>query len=146
MGTIYSTPAPVQKPALKTRQLSNRPRRPSDVPHIQTIAAKAKLDRDYARFYAWCAATEGKLPSQPGWCADFPPLTVLTRESGANGKVSLTAHDASGAGVDGIEYSLDGQHWTTYTGPFALPTGANNLQYRAKDKKGKVEEAKRKAL
>jgi hypothetical protein len=144
LADIYPAKVRPTRPDLKSKNLDSRPKRPGSIPHLTEIEAKDRLTRDAARFYAWCAATEGKLPTQPSWCADFPPLTILAKDPAKAGQVSLTAHDAGGVGVASIEYSFDGKTWSTYSGPFTPPAGTSKVFYRAKDKKGKVEEAKSK--
>jgi hypothetical protein len=54
--------------------------------------------------------------------------------------VDLSAADA-GAGVDRIEYRLDGGAWQTYAAPVELGAAAATLQHRGVDALGNVEQA-----
>jgi plastocyanin len=74
-----------------------------------------------------------------------PPVTGVTvggtrNSDGAyvgNAKVTVSATDEGGSGVAGIEYSLDGGPYLTYTAPVIVDrVGAHSLVYRASDKAG----------
>ncbi|MEV0204428.1 family 16 glycoside hydrolase [Streptomyces sp. NPDC050788] len=78
-----------------------------------------------------------------------PPVTGVsvdgTRNSdGAyvgNAKVTVSAADEGGSGVDRIEYSLDGGPYLTYTAAVTVDrTGSHTLAYRASDKAGNTSE------
>lgn len=145
LQSIYPARQRPVRPAMELRVQPGKPKFSKKPPAHQVVEATEKLHRDGAHAYAWCAATEGRLPTQPDWCKDFPPLTVLSTDS-STGKVMLSAHDAGGAGIDTIEYSLDGKTWARYTGPFTKPQGVSSVLYRTRDKSGKVEAARRTKL
>ncbi|MEU2284768.1 family 16 glycoside hydrolase [Streptomyces sp. NPDC013178] len=80
-----------------------------------------------------------------------PPVTGVTvdgtrNSDGAyvgNAKVTVSATDAHGSGVDRIEYSLDGGPYIAYTIPVVVDrTGTHTLAYRASDKAGNTSEAR----
>ncbi|MFK0119026.1 OmpL47-type beta-barrel domain-containing protein [Streptomyces sp. NPDC090994] len=75
------------------------------------------------------------------------PVTGATVEGtrNANGayvggaKVTVSASDAGGSGVAGIEYSLDGGPYLAYTAPVLVDrAGTHTVAYRASDKAGNV--------
>ncbi len=80
---------------------------------------------------------------------DSTPPTVTANLSGerdgtgaylSTATVTLTATDAD-SGVDKVEYSLDGQAYTTYTAPITVNApGQHTLIYRATDKAGNTSE------
>ncbi len=73
----------------------------------------------------------GQVPGNGGWLTE--PVTI-----------TLDAVEYSGTGLDAIEYSLDGENWATYAGPFVYAEqGDTELLYRARDKEGNQEAAKR---
>ncbi len=60
-----------------------------------------------------------------------------------NPTVTITATDTGGAGIQKIEYRLDGGAFVTYSGPFIVTgDGARLLEYRATDNLGNVEALK----
>ncbi|EPD67184.1 OmpL47-type beta-barrel domain-containing protein [Streptomyces sp. HGB0020] len=78
-----------------------------------------------------------------------PPVTGVsvdgTRNSdGAyigNAKVTVSAADEGGSGVDRIEYSLDGGPYLAYTAAVTVDrTGSHTVAYRASDKAGNTSE------
>ncbi|MFE0255569.1 OmpL47-type beta-barrel domain-containing protein [Streptomyces sp. NPDC059010] len=80
-----------------------------------------------------------------------PPVTGVSVEGtknsdGAyigNAKVTLSATDAHGSGVDRIEYSIDGGPYLAYTGPVVVDrAGTHTLAYRATDKAGNTSAAR----
>lgn len=102
--------------------------------------------RDAARITALCQVTSGAPLDLGTACASIPPQTTISVTPSASithcfaapQVVTLTATDASGSGIDHIEYSLDGQHFVTYSGPFLVAQGAT-ISYRAKDRAGNLE-------
>ncbi|HWK26536.1 MAG TPA: alkaline phosphatase [Solirubrobacter sp.] len=74
------------------------------------------------------------------------PVTTAEPSGGAYTepvRVTLTATDGDGSGVDRIEYRLDGADWATYGGPFTVYTnGDHRVEYRAVDLAGNVETAR----
>ncbi|NUR73232.1 MAG: DUF1080 domain-containing protein [Hamadaea sp.] len=80
-----------------------------------------------------------------------PPVTGVSVEGtknsdGAyigNAKVTVTAADAHGSGVDRIEYSIDGGPYLAYTAPVVVDrAGTHTLGYRATDKAGNTSAAR----
>ncbi|MFC5635622.1 OmpL47-type beta-barrel domain-containing protein [Streptomyces bullii] len=80
-----------------------------------------------------------------------PPVTGVTVEGtrnsdGAyvgNAKVTVSATDEGGSGVAGIEYSLDGGPYLSYTSPVVVDrAGTHTLAYRASDKAGNTSAAR----
>lgn len=80
-----------------------------------------------------------------------PPVTGVTVEGtknsdGAyigNAKVTVSATDAHGSGVDRIEYSIDGGPYLAYTNPVVVDrAGTHTLAYRATDKAGNTSAAR----
>lgn len=80
-----------------------------------------------------------------------PPVTGVTVEgtrnaSGAyvnSARVTVTATDAHGSGVERIEYSLDGGPYLTYSVPVVVDrAGAHTVAYRATDKAGNTAAAR----
>ncbi|MEV5430464.1 family 16 glycoside hydrolase [Streptomyces sp. NPDC052701] len=80
-----------------------------------------------------------------------PPVTGVTVEGtrtsdGAyvnSAKVTVTATDEGGSGVDRIEYSLDGGPYLVYSGPVVVDrAGAHTVAYRATDKAGNTAAAR----
>ncbi|MCX4562580.1 DUF1080 domain-containing protein [Streptomyces phaeochromogenes] len=80
-----------------------------------------------------------------------PPVTGVSvdgtkNSSGAyinNAKVTVTATDAHGSGVEAIEYSLDGGPYLAYTAPVVVDrVGAHTVAYRARDKAGNTSDAR----
>ena len=80
-----------------------------------------------------------------------PPVTGVSVEgtknsSGAyinNARVTVTATDAHGSGVEAIEYSLDGGPYLAYTAPVVVDrAGAHTVAYRARDKAGNTSDAR----
>ncbi|MEV0640747.1 family 16 glycoside hydrolase [Streptomyces sp. NPDC050619] len=74
-----------------------------------------------------------------------PPVTGVTvdgtrNSDGAyvgNARVTVSATDEGGSGVDRIEYSLDGGPYIAYTNPVVVDrAGAHTVAYRASDKAG----------
>ncbi|MFH8496158.1 OmpL47-type beta-barrel domain-containing protein [Streptomyces coeruleorubidus] len=74
-----------------------------------------------------------------------PPVTGVTVEGTRNSagayvnsaRVTVTATDAHGSGVERIEYSLDGGPYLAYTAPVVVDrAGAHTVAYRATDKAG----------
>ncbi|MFF0744913.1 OmpL47-type beta-barrel domain-containing protein [Streptomyces sp. NPDC004111] len=62
-------------------------------------------------------------------------------------KVTLTATDAGGSGVDKVEYSLDGGPYLAYTAPVIVDrVGRHTVDHRATDKAGNTSVAKKVAL
>ncbi|MFE2040664.1 OmpL47-type beta-barrel domain-containing protein [Streptomyces sp. NPDC059477] len=60
-----------------------------------------------------------------------------------NAKVTVTATDEGGSGVDRIEYSLDGGPYLAYSGAVVVDrAGAHSLAYRATDKAGNTAAAR----
>lgn len=67
------------------------------------------------------------LPEDSGW-------------SGSDVIITISASDV-GVGLDYIRYSLDGENWNLYSGPFTVSTeGINELLFRSVDKAGNVEQ------
>ena len=80
-----------------------------------------------------------------------PPVTGVTVEGtknsdGAyigNAKVTVSATDEGGSGVDRIEYSIDGGPYLAYTAPVVVDrAGTHTLAYRATDKAGNTAAAR----
>ncbi|MFF3201613.1 OmpL47-type beta-barrel domain-containing protein [Streptomyces sp. NPDC002962] len=80
-----------------------------------------------------------------------PPVTGVTvegtRNSGGayvgNARVTVSATDEHGSGVDRIEYSLDGGPYIAYTIPVVVDrAGPHTLAYRATDKAGNTSTAR----
>ncbi|MFJ4565048.1 OmpL47-type beta-barrel domain-containing protein [Streptomyces caelestis] len=79
-----------------------------------------------------------------------PPVTGVTVEGTRNSdgayvnsaRVTVTATDAHGSGVERIEYSLDGGPYLAYTAPVVVDrAGAHTVAYRATDKAGNTSAA-----
>ncbi|MGA5137234.1 OmpL47-type beta-barrel domain-containing protein [Streptomyces azureus] len=79
-----------------------------------------------------------------------PPVTGVTVEGTKNSdgayvnsaRVTVTATDAHGSGVEKIEYSLDGGPYLAYTAPVVVDrAGAHTAAYRATDKAGNTSAA-----
>ncbi|MEU9886238.1 ThuA domain-containing protein [Sphaerisporangium sp. NPDC051011] len=65
---------------------------------------------------------------------------------GSTVPVTLTASDGA-SGLAGVEYSLDGGAWKSYTEPVNITgDGSHELRYRAKDKAGNIETEKAAAV
>lgn len=80
-----------------------------------------------------------------------PPVTGVSVEgtknsAGAyigNAKVTVSATDEGGSGVDRVEYSIDGGPYLTYTVPVVVDrAGTHTLAYRATDKAGNTAAAR----
>jgi len=80
-----------------------------------------------------------------------PPVTGVTVEgtrnsNGAyigNAKVTVSATDEGGSGVDRVEYSIDGGPYLAYTTPVVVDrAGTHTLAYRATDKAGNTAPAR----
>jgi plastocyanin len=80
-----------------------------------------------------------------------PPVTGVTVEgtknsAGAyvgNARVTVSATDEHGSGVDRIEYSIDGGPYIAYTAPVIVDrAGTHTLAYRATDKAGNTAAAR----
>ncbi|MEU1852626.1 family 16 glycoside hydrolase [Streptomyces sp. NPDC019990] len=80
-----------------------------------------------------------------------PPVTGVSvagtkNSDGAyvnSARVTLTATDAHGSGVEGIEYSLDGGPYVEYSAPVVVDrAGAHTVAYRATDKAGNTSAAR----
>ncbi|WP_338784461.1 family 16 glycoside hydrolase [Streptomyces sp. DG1A-41] len=80
-----------------------------------------------------------------------PPVTGVTVEGTRNSdgayvnsaRVTVTATDAHGSGVEKIEYSLDGGPYLAYTAPVVVDrAGAHTVAYRATDKAGNTAAAR----
>ncbi|MEU6353305.1 family 16 glycoside hydrolase [Streptomyces sp. NPDC047072] len=80
-----------------------------------------------------------------------PPVTGVTvdgtrNSDGAyvgNAKVTVSATDAGGSGVAGVEYSIDGGPYLAYTAPVVVDrAGTHTLAYRASDKAGNTSAAR----
>ncbi|MEU6257184.1 family 16 glycoside hydrolase [Streptomyces sp. NPDC047043] len=80
-----------------------------------------------------------------------PPVTGVSVEGTKNSdgayvgsaKVTVTATDEGGSGVDRIEYSLDGGPYLAYTAPVIVDrAGAHTVAYRATDKAGNTASAR----
>lgn len=80
-----------------------------------------------------------------------PPVTGVTVEGtknsdGAyigNAKVTVSATDEGGSGVDRVEYSIDGGPYLAYTAPVVVDrAGTHTLAYRATDKAGNTAAAR----
>jgi len=144
---------PIVSARLQPAIVPNPPQRPSAMPGVAQEPALAKLQRDVDQFQVLCAATNGNVPDQPDLCpaANPPPVTTLKTTGGKPGQndwlvttvvVTLTAYDTTGAGIDHIEYSLDGQSWRGYTTPLTMPEGQTKLYYRSLNKKGVTEDTR----
>jgi plastocyanin len=79
-----------------------------------------------------------------------PPVTGVTVEGTRNSdgayvnsaRVTVTATDAHGSGVERIEYSLDGGPYLAYSSPVVVDrAGAHTVAYRATDKAGNTSAA-----
>lgn len=79
-----------------------------------------------------------------------PPVTGVTVEGTRNSagayvnsaRVTVTATDAHGSGIERIEYSLDGGPYLAYTAPVVVDrAGAHTVAYRATDKAGNTSAA-----
>ncbi|MEU6178783.1 OmpL47-type beta-barrel domain-containing protein [Streptomyces coeruleorubidus] len=79
-----------------------------------------------------------------------PPVAGVTVEGTRNSdgayvnsaRVTVTATDAHGSGVERIEYSLDGGPYLAYTAPVVVDrAGAHTVAYRATDKAGNTSAA-----
>ncbi|MFJ9150976.1 OmpL47-type beta-barrel domain-containing protein [Streptomyces sp. NPDC102270] len=80
-----------------------------------------------------------------------PPVTGVTvdgtrNSDGAyvgNAKVTVSAADAGGSGVAGVEYSIDAGPYLAYTAPVVVDrAGTHTLAYRATDKAGNTSAAR----
>ncbi len=80
-----------------------------------------------------------------------PPVTGVTVEGTKNSagayvnsaRVTVTATDAHGSGVERIEYSLDGGPYLAYSAPLVVDrAGAHTVAYRATDKAGNTAAAR----
>ncbi|MFI8890095.1 OmpL47-type beta-barrel domain-containing protein [Streptomyces paradoxus] len=80
-----------------------------------------------------------------------PPVTGVTVEGTRNSagayvnsaRVTVTATDAHGSGVERIEYSLDGGPYLAYAAPVVVDrAGAHTVAYRATDKAGNTAAAR----
>ncbi|MEV5356268.1 family 16 glycoside hydrolase [Streptomyces sp. NPDC052693] len=80
-----------------------------------------------------------------------PPVTGVTVEGTKNSdgayvnsaRVTVTATDAHGSGVERIEYSLDGGPYLAYSAPVVVDrAGAHTVAYRATDKAGNTSAAR----
>ncbi|MFF0157104.1 OmpL47-type beta-barrel domain-containing protein [Streptomyces sp. NPDC005263] len=80
-----------------------------------------------------------------------PPVTGVTVDGTRNSdgayvrsaKVTVSATDGGGSGVDRIEYSLDAGPYLAYTAPVVVDrAGAHTLAYRASDKAGNTSAAR----
>ncbi|MER7561581.1 family 16 glycoside hydrolase [Streptomyces sp. NPDC097941] len=80
-----------------------------------------------------------------------PPVTGVTvdgtrNSDGAyvgNAKVTVSATDAGGSGVAGVEYSIDAGPYLAYTAPVIVDrAGTHTLAYRATDKAGNTSAAR----
>ncbi|MGW0422381.1 OmpL47-type beta-barrel domain-containing protein [Streptomyces sp. NPDC003015] len=80
-----------------------------------------------------------------------PPVTGVTvdgtrNSDGAyvgNAKVTVSATDAGGSGVAGVEYSIDAGPYLAYTAPVVVDrAGTHTLAYRATDKAGNTSAAR----
>ncbi|MFJ4835078.1 OmpL47-type beta-barrel domain-containing protein [Streptomyces sp. NPDC088747] len=80
-----------------------------------------------------------------------PPVTGVTvdgtrNSDGAyvkNAKVTVSATDEGGSGVEAIEYSLDAGPYLAYTAPVLVDrAGAHTVAYRARDKAGNTSAAR----
>ncbi|MFD5157358.1 OmpL47-type beta-barrel domain-containing protein [Streptomyces hawaiiensis] len=80
-----------------------------------------------------------------------PPVTGVTVEGTKNAagayvnsaRVTVTATDAHGSGVEKIEYSLDGGPYLAYSAPVVVDrAGAHTVAYRATDKAGNTAAAR----
>ncbi|MFF8933651.1 OmpL47-type beta-barrel domain-containing protein [Streptomyces paradoxus] len=80
-----------------------------------------------------------------------PPVTGVTVEGTRNSagayvnsaRVTVTATDAHGSGVERIEYSLDGGPYLAYSAPVVVDrAGAHTVAYRATDKAGNTAAAR----
>ncbi|WP_264937723.1 OmpL47-type beta-barrel domain-containing protein [Streptomyces sp. A012304] len=80
-----------------------------------------------------------------------PPVTGVTVEGTRNSdgayvgkaRVTVSATDAGGSGVDRIEYSLDGGPYIAYGSPVIVDrAGAHTLAYRATDRAGNTSAAR----
>ncbi|MDQ0752735.1 plastocyanin [Streptomyces africanus] len=80
-----------------------------------------------------------------------PPVTGVTVEGTKNSdgayvnsaRVTVTATDEHGSGVEKIEYSLDGGPYLAYTAPVVVDrAGAHTVAYRATDKAGNTSAAR----
>ncbi|MFH8656041.1 OmpL47-type beta-barrel domain-containing protein [Streptomyces afghaniensis] len=80
-----------------------------------------------------------------------PPVTGVTVEGTKNSdgayvnsaRVTVTATDEHGSGVERIEYSLDGGPYLAYTAPVVVDrAGAHTVAYRATDKAGNTSAAR----
>jgi hypothetical protein len=119
----------------------------TEAPGSATGLATHKTFRDLARFTALCVASSGAPQGLGTACQVIPPQTTssvtptatVTNCFAAPQLVKLTASDASGTGIDHIEYSFDGTNFVKYTGPF-LATQGTVIAYRAKDHAGNLEQ------
>ncbi|MEV2216730.1 family 16 glycoside hydrolase [Streptomyces sp. NPDC050997] len=80
-----------------------------------------------------------------------PPVTGVTVDGTRNSdgayvrsaRVTVSATDEGGSGVDRIEYSLDGGPYLAYTAPVVVDrAGAHTVAYRASDKAGNTAAAR----
>ncbi|MFI8214900.1 OmpL47-type beta-barrel domain-containing protein [Streptomyces sp. NPDC085932] len=80
-----------------------------------------------------------------------PPVTGVSVEGTKNSdgayvnsaRVTVTATDAHGSGVERIEYSLDGGPYLAYSAPVVVDrAGAHTMAYRATDKAGNTSAAR----
>lgn len=155
-ASLYQPRPAIMSSPLRVEVQDVTPRRPEKMPAVTVAPATEKLRRDAAQFQALCAATAGKLSTQPTWCpsARVPPVTILTTSGGTLGEnglytpvtATLTVYDASGSGIAKTDYSFDGENWKTYSGPFVLPAGAYTLYHRSQDKAGNQEELQQRVL
>ena len=70
---------------------------------------------------------------------DTPPQLYVSQKERwlFSTEIALIGNDHSGSGVAGIEYSVDGEPWTSYSGPFTIDdAGTHTIEYRTVDNLG----------
>lgn len=140
-------PKPVPVTHVATRGPDAFPVRPSGPPTLSIGPATREEQRQKAHIRAFCVATSGGHDvAQPLTCPKVEPFATVTATPALAGigscffapwTITLTGIDGSGAGIDHLEYSLDGTTFVRYAQSLTLSPGAT-LRYRAVDKAGTV--------
>lgn len=130
-----------------TRGPDQYPVRPLAVPTVSTGPAPRLAAKQRAHVRGACVATRGGIDYPEAMtCPPVPPYAFVTASppttlSGcffSPWSIALTGIDGSGAGLDRVEYSLDGgATFVGYTQPLTLSPGVA-IRYRAVDKTGTV--------
>ena len=144
-------PRRTQTTQIATRGPDQYPVRPSAVPTVSTGPAPRLAAKQRAHVRGGCIATSGGLNYPTAMtCPHVEPYAFATASPPATlsgcfispWSVALTGIDGSGAGLDRVEYNLDGGvSFISYTQPLTLSPGVM-IRYRAVDKAGTVGQVK----